>query len=57
MHSRHTITVNHETYEKLKRKGIFNESFSELISRLVDIAEATGHSKSTIFEGGMDNNE
>jgi predicted CopG family antitoxin len=57
MRSRHTITVNNDTYQKLKRKGIFNESFSELISRLVDIAESTSQSKSTIFEGGMDDNE
>jgi predicted CopG family antitoxin len=56
MHSRHTITINDETYHKLKQKGIFNESYSELISRLVDIAESTTQSKSTIF-GGMDDNE
>ena len=54
MRSRHTITVNHETYEKLKQQGIFNESYSELICRLVEIAESTSRSKSTVFEGGMD---
>ena len=57
MHSRHTITVNDETYHKLKRKGIFNESYSDLISRLVDIAESTSQSKSTTFKRGMDGNE
>jgi predicted CopG family antitoxin len=57
MHSRHTITINDETYHKLKQKGIFNESYSELISRLVDIAESPGQSKSTVVERGMDDNE
>jgi predicted CopG family antitoxin len=39
MRARHTITINHQTYEKLKSKGTFGESYSELISRLADLAE------------------
>lgn len=40
MNARHTITINHQTYQKLKNKGTFGESYSELISRLADLAES-----------------
>jgi predicted CopG family antitoxin len=40
MNTRHTITINHQTYQKLKGKGTFGESYSELISRLADLAES-----------------
>jgi len=33
--SRHTITINDLTFQKLKSKGIFGESYSELLSRLL----------------------
>jgi predicted CopG family antitoxin len=39
MKSRHTITVNHDIYLRLKRAGFFGESYNELISRLVDLAD------------------
>ena len=39
--ARHTITVNHSTFDKLKNQGRFGESYSELISRVIDAAEAT----------------
>jgi predicted CopG family antitoxin len=37
-HERHTITINHKAFEKLREKGIFGESYSDVIVRLVDIA-------------------
>lgn len=39
MKERHTITINRDVYLKLKRTGFFNETYSQLISRLVDIAD------------------
>jgi predicted CopG family antitoxin len=39
MSKRHTITINRDVYQRLKRTGFFNETYSQLISRLVDIAE------------------
>ena len=39
MKVRHTITVNHDVYLRLKRAGFFGESYNELISRLVDFAD------------------
>jgi hypothetical protein len=45
MSKRHTITLNHETFEKLKNKGIFGETYSQVISRLVKYSEMTGEVK------------
>jgi predicted CopG family antitoxin len=39
MNHRNTITIRHQVYERLKRHGIFGESFSNLISRLLDELE------------------
>jgi predicted CopG family antitoxin len=36
MNKRHTLTINHEAFVKLKSRGIFGESYSDLISRLTD---------------------
>jgi predicted CopG family antitoxin len=33
---RHTITINHDAFLKLKSNGVFGESYSDLICRLVD---------------------
>lgn len=33
--SRHTITINNSTFQKLKSKGFFGESYSELLGRLL----------------------
>lgn len=38
---RHTITLGHETFLRLKNKGTFGESYTELISRLLDQVERT----------------
>jgi len=42
MHSnsvRHSLTINHTTFLRLKKKGFFGESFSELISHILDELE------------------
>jgi predicted CopG family antitoxin len=36
MNERHTITINTNDLLKLRKMGRFGESYSELISRLVD---------------------
>jgi len=36
MSTRHTITIHHEVFQRLKLKGAFGESYSKLISRLID---------------------
>jgi len=38
-HERHSLTINHSTFLRLKEKGDFGESFSELISRIIDELE------------------
>jgi hypothetical protein len=38
-HERHSLTINHSTFLRLKEKGIFGESFSDLISRIIDEVE------------------
>ena len=37
--SRNTITIRHNVYERLKRHGVFGESFSNLITRVLDEVE------------------
>jgi len=39
MNSRHTVNVNHDIFERLKLKGVFGESYSKLISRLMDLID------------------
>ena len=39
---RHTITINHEAFQKLRQRGIFGESYSDVIVRLVDAVESLG---------------
>jgi hypothetical protein len=34
--NRHTITLDHSTFMRLKSKGRFGESYSQLITRLLD---------------------
>ena len=37
--TRHTITLGHQTFVRLKKKGTFGESYTELVSRLLDQLE------------------
>jgi predicted CopG family antitoxin len=39
MNERHTITINQMAFEILRKKGVFGESYSEVILRLVRAAE------------------
>lgn len=39
--ARHTITINHSTFDKLKNQGRFGESYSDLISRVLNQLEST----------------
>jgi predicted CopG family antitoxin len=39
MNERITITIDRNVYQKLKRKGIFGETYSQLVSRLLELAE------------------
>lgn len=44
MNTRHTITLNDEAYLKMKNMGKFGESYSELVTRLADLADTNGES-------------
>ena len=39
MNERHTITINQMAFEILRKRGVFGESYSEVILRLVRAAE------------------
>ena len=41
MHTRHTITIHHDVFQRLKLKGAFGESYNKLISRLIDQIDNT----------------
>jgi hypothetical protein len=41
MNSRHTINLNGLAYNRLKKFGTFGETYSELIVRLLELAEAS----------------
>jgi hypothetical protein len=36
---RHSLTINDTTFHRLKKKGYFGESFSDLISRILEELE------------------
>jgi predicted CopG family antitoxin len=36
---RHSLTINDTTFQRLKEKGSFGESFSDLIARILDELE------------------
>jgi len=40
MNDRITITINHDVYAQLKKKGSFGETYNELILRLIKIADS-----------------
>ena len=45
MNDRVTITLNREIYSKLKERGIFGETYNQLILRLLRLAEVHSSSK------------
>jgi predicted CopG family antitoxin len=42
MNDRVTITIDREIYRKLKERGIFGETYNQLILRLVRLDEVHG---------------
>ena len=44
MSNRTTISIKSDVYSKLKEQGRFGESFSDLLSRLLDQSESRGGS-------------
>jgi predicted CopG family antitoxin len=42
MNTRRTITITNEAFQKLRKKGIFGESYLDLILRLVETGEFKG---------------
>lgn len=40
MNDRITITINRDVYNKLKKKGSFGETYSELILRLIKTVDS-----------------
>lgn len=38
--NRHTITIDDKTFQKLKSRGNFGETYSELISRIIKDSDA-----------------
>jgi len=54
MHKRHTVSIRHDLYTQLQNHGKFGESFSDLLSRMLNSYE-TDHAKkhlSTEDNGG-----
>ena len=39
MNARNTITIRHHVYDRLKSHGVFGESFSKLLTRILDELE------------------
>jgi predicted CopG family antitoxin len=42
MHKRITVGLRDDVYTRLKEKGKFGESFSDLVSRLLNVLEKIG---------------
>jgi hypothetical protein len=47
--TRHTITIHHLTFSKLRSKGRFGESYGNVISRLIDTLEAGNNTQQSQF--------
>lgn len=52
MHSRINVALTQGTYNKLKEKGKFGESFSALVSRLLDELDKDGLLKGDGVQSG-----
>jgi len=48
MHRRINICIDHEVYAKLKERGKFGESFSELISRILEETDRISFENKTL---------
>ena len=47
MNKRVNVGLRYEVYSRLRDQGRFGESFSDLVSRIIDVAN-----KNTVLEGG-----
>jgi len=60
MSKRHTVSIRHSTYEELKSAGKFGESFSDLLSRILDELRGeenkseSGHKVAKIKQSSLD---
>jgi predicted CopG family antitoxin len=52
MHKRITVGLRQDVYARLKNKGRFGESFSELVSRLIDELDNVFPATGTTNSGG-----
>jgi predicted CopG family antitoxin len=52
MSKRYTISINDTTYQRLKHRGQFGESFTDLISRILDFYENNRKRESIVNTGG-----
>jgi hypothetical protein len=43
MNDRITITIDKKVYQKLREKGKFGETYTQLISRLIDVEDTIIH--------------
>lgn len=48
MNKRVNVGLRYEVYTRLKDQGRFGESFSDLVSRIIDVAN-----KNTVLQGGQ----
>jgi hypothetical protein len=48
MNNRTTITIDKKVHEKLKEQGRFGETYTELISRLIDINDIKNYPRRII---------
>jgi predicted CopG family antitoxin len=52
--TRHTITLDDSTFQKLRSKGNFGESYADIISRLIEGADNIAWRRSSGYEEGND---
>lgn len=52
MSKRYTISITDTTYQRLKHRGQFGESFTDLISRILDFYENNRERESIVDIGG-----
>jgi predicted CopG family antitoxin len=55
LHKRHTVSIRHDLYTQLQNHGKFGESFSDLLSRILDRYDTEHKTKllTTEANGGL----
>lgn len=54
MHKRHTVSIRHDLYTQLQNHGKFGESFSDLLSRILDCYDTEHKTKLLTTEDNGD---